>query len=291
MTTTRSPRVLRRAILVATALTAVPALAERHGQAPPLGSSLFEFDSAVATHRRHDEEIVPEMSPTPDERDGAASAEGDAAMAEGSRDELATPTPAPVVKRAGDRPPPIEPATALASMESDAAADRERALERFGFDSVLDTHTAYDEVDGPSWIEANRRVGEIGGWRTYARELFEASQGEDDEAIDESGGGESMSSPRPEEEPRSEAGVDGARPESPDRSAMAGGGVPRAAPAAGTPEREVAGSAASDPVERSGWIAANDRVGEIGGWRTYARELFESSSSEGEGEAAGTERP
>lgn len=40
--------------------------------------------------------------------------------------------------------------------------------------SPLSAYQPYEEAESPGWKEANDRVGEIGGWRVYAREAFES---------------------------------------------------------------------------------------------------------------------
>lgn len=44
------------------------------------------------------------------------------------------------------------------------------------FRSPLETFKAYTEAEPIPWQAANDRVGEIGGWRVYAREAFEAEE-------------------------------------------------------------------------------------------------------------------
>ncbi len=42
--------------------------------------------------------------------------------------------------------------------------------------SVTDKHRRYKEITLQDWKAANDRVGEIGGWRTYAKEAYEANK-------------------------------------------------------------------------------------------------------------------
>lgn len=44
------------------------------------------------------------------------------------------------------------------------------------FRSPLESFKSYSEVEPVPWKEANDRVGEIGGWRVYAREAFEPEE-------------------------------------------------------------------------------------------------------------------
>ena len=84
---------------------------------------------------------------------------------------------------AGDRSPPPDPARTIANGEGEPGSGPSMPKTALRHDSALADYVPYEETDGPSWIEANERVGEIGGWREYARELFEstpvAADGED----------------------------------------------------------------------------------------------------------------
>ena len=40
------------------------------------------------------------------------------------------------------------------------------------------------------------------------------------------------------------------------------------------------------PVEQADWAKANNKVGEIGGWRSYAREASETEKSQNPGDSA-----
>lgn len=96
----------------------------------------------------------------------------------------------PEVKRAGDRPPPVDPHDGARAGEPDTEDGGEvddasvAGKSDFAYESVYDGYRAYDEADGPGWIESNRRVGEVGGWRTYAREIYEAQKAESAAAED-----------------------------------------------------------------------------------------------------------
>jgi len=52
--------------------------------------------------------------------------------------------------------------------------------------SPLLKYKKYKEIKGPGWKESNDKVGEIGGWRVYAREAFEAEKAEEEPESDES---------------------------------------------------------------------------------------------------------
>ena len=46
--------------------------------------------------------------------------------------------------------------------------------------SPLSAYKPYAESDSPGWKQLNDQVGEIGGWRVYAREAFESDNGQKD---------------------------------------------------------------------------------------------------------------
>lgn len=46
--------------------------------------------------------------------------------------------------------------------------------------SPLSNYKPYEEGDSPGWKALNDRVGEIGGWRSYAREAYESDDTEKD---------------------------------------------------------------------------------------------------------------
>lgn len=46
----------------------------------------------------------------------------------------------------------------------------ESAVPPLGFESVFDAYQPYRHQPAAPWRQSNERVGEIGGWRTYARE-------------------------------------------------------------------------------------------------------------------------
>lgn len=48
------------------------------------------------------------------------------------------------------------------------------------YQSPLSAFKPYQENDSPGWKELNDRVGELGGWRYYAREAFESEKMEKD---------------------------------------------------------------------------------------------------------------
>lgn len=45
------------------------------------------------------------------------------------------------------------------------------AAQDFPYQSAFEKYRKLDEPSRPPWVEAMQRVGEVGGWREYAREI------------------------------------------------------------------------------------------------------------------------
>ncbi|WP_370263670.1 hypothetical protein [Limnobacter sp.] len=56
------------------------------------------------------------------------------------------------------------------TMPLSAMASAENVL---GYSSVFETYQAYSEPELQNWPKVNDTVGDIGGWRVYAREPYE----------------------------------------------------------------------------------------------------------------------
>ena len=52
------------------------------------------------------------------------------------------------------------------------------------YESAMTTYRFYDDNSPGDWKAANERVGEIGGWRTYAKEAYEAAKQEEQTEAD-----------------------------------------------------------------------------------------------------------
>lgn len=95
------------------------------------------------------------------------------------------PVPAPIAKlqESTDARRGTDPDEAPAGQP----APRQPAFE---YESAFDAYRMFEESEGPDWVGANGKVGEIGGWKTYAREMYESASGDalNDDA--ESGEGE-----------------------------------------------------------------------------------------------------
>lgn len=68
----------------------------------------------------------------------------------------------------------------------DAKAEPELVVE---YSSVFDNYIPFDDYSELGWKEANDLVGEIGGWREYARLIQEEARKQAKQNSQDSGGG------------------------------------------------------------------------------------------------------
>ena len=184
---------------------------------------------------------------------------------------------------AGDRPAPLDPASAMAPDANERRPTSSVRQPGLAYDSAVEEYTEYEGSGAPGWAEANGRVGEIGGWREYAKELY-APAPEAATAVPE---------PMPEPEmgaaeamPTTAAKAAGDRPMpldpaeamTPDESERAP--EPSMPKAALEYDSVLADYDAYEESDGPNWVEANERVGEIGGWREYAKELFEPAAAD-----------
>ena len=153
-------RAARGAVVLAALLSPVPVLGQ-DAEAPPDPSGTVRFGHESATDAY---------------RSGGGSGP-DAAPAPTARPPVPTdPTPVSEPVREPQAPGASERGPASGPGAPDAAARL-----GLGYESAFEDYERYEESDGPDWRGANDRVGEIGGWRTYAREPYEsATDGEID---------------------------------------------------------------------------------------------------------------
>lgn len=79
----------------------------------------------------------------------------------------ATTTATAQAQRQADAPRPTGPA--LRGDPMDARVD----VPRLTYRSPMQGYRPYADVEPASWIDANRTVGQVGGWRAYAKEARE----------------------------------------------------------------------------------------------------------------------
>ncbi len=160
------------------------------------------------------------------------------------------------------------------------SADSHSPAVQLGYESALSGYKKLDGTEPPTWKESNETVGEIGGWRSYANEAYKASQAqmaEDEDAAPVSDTAPALASAIPDSQAtRLEAtparGMDpSAAPKAPQPMAI------RPAPLTVTYQSATRTHRVYADNPRGDWRAANERVGEIGGWRTYAKQAYEAS--------------
>tara|TARA_R110002049_G_scaffold141576_1_gene303294 strand:+ start:1269 stop:1598 length:330 start_codon:yes stop_codon:yes gene_type:complete len=77
--------------------------------------------------------------------------------------------------------------------------DSDTPTKETGYSSSFDDYVQDEDVEAGGWVQANERVGEIGGWRTYLRQAQEPMDGSkptssDQGAMPHSGHGSNPSS-------------------------------------------------------------------------------------------------
>ncbi len=162
--------------------------------------------------------------------------------------------------------------------------------------------TGYKALDGSeptAWKESNDTVGKIGGWRSYANEAYQANQAEanakkNPEALAK-GANEAMESavttPIPDAsakrmDPATVMSENSDRDPMMEKSATQLAERPKSDPLTLSYQSAMSTYRPYDDNPPGGWRAANDRVGEIGGWKTYAKEAYEANKLKTQVEAA-----
>lgn len=92
---------------------------------------------------------------------------------------MPTPIPTPLRRLLSTRllplllspAPLLLPASAAFAQAAPAARQPPAPLTKLQYVSPLRSYKAYADTPIESWREANDRVGRIGGWRAYAREM------------------------------------------------------------------------------------------------------------------------
>ncbi len=63
--------------------------------------------------------------------------------------------------------------------------DSETSVTEADYRSSFDNYVRDEDFEAGGWIQANERVGEIGGWRTYSRQAREPMAGSTQSARDQ----------------------------------------------------------------------------------------------------------
>ena len=152
------------------------------------------------------------------------------------------------------------------------------------YNSVLINYRTMDGSEKSEWKRSNDTVGKIGGWRTYANEAYQANKQMEEEKSVNSASSEADIEPMVNEEMDSDVVV----AESPmlkadnemmeDKSVLKSSSQMPPKPIVGLPYRSATDLHRSyEEVTLQDWKSANDRVGEIGGWRVYANEAYQAN--------------
>ncbi len=184
----------RAAIAIACAWALVPAIAQSQDRLGRDADAIFEYESATAGFRSFDDDptapdatAVPDASAAPDAPMlGRAVEETPAEMPDRAPDAaMAEPTQAPVDTDVTRVPAPVQKLQESTSQRrgvepegdpEDAPASLRPVIE---YESALEAYEVFEESDGPDWVGANDTVGRIGGWKTYAREMYESASGDE----------------------------------------------------------------------------------------------------------------
>lgn len=181
----------------------------------------------------------------------------------------------------------------MAMHPAQADAHTTTAVSALGYESALTDYKSLDGSERTGWKESNETVGEIGGWRVYANEAYKANQAEanadsaDNAAIGDVGEAlePAVTTPLPKMnatrlDPASNTPEMSGSPSVSDESVMHAAERPSPPPLTLSYQSALSNYRVYDDNPPGDWRAANDRVREIGGWRTYAKEAYEASKRE-----------
>ena len=171
-----------------------------------------------------------------------------------------------------------------------AFADSHSSATPLGYESALTGYKSMDGSEPTAWKKSNEAVGEIGGWRAYANEAYQANKAEANaasagEATVEQGAEDmepAVTTPLPNVsatrlDPAANARVSSDESSMNDQSKMHAAEQPSSPPVTLSYQSALSNYRLYDDNPPGDWRSANERVGEIGGWRTYAKEAYEAS--------------
>ncbi len=157
------------------------------------------------------------------------------------------------------------------------------------YNSAMSSYRTLDGGEKSGWKQSNDTVGKIGGWRTYANEAYQANKRMDDEQMDgvETGASSAEKNVEPVESIATPSAVplrevtktiiyDDNKNMTTNEPMTSDSQAPK--PVAGLSHQSVTDKHRRyKEITLQDWKASNDRVGEIGGWRTYAKEAYEAN--------------
>ena len=182
---------------------------------------------------------------------------------------------------------------------ADSHTTTQPASSVLGYESALTGYKAMDGSERTAWKQSNDTVGQIGGWRSYANEAYKANQAEANAKREQENVVEGASEIL---EPAVTTPIGDASAKRMDRTSVTSNNTDMA-PMMEKSAAKLAERSNSRPLTLSyqsatsayrlyddnppgDWRAANNRVGEIGGWRTYAKEAYEANKRKAQAEAA-----
>lgn len=150
------------------------------------------------------------------------------------------------------------------------------------YNSALSNYRTLDGNEKNGWKQSNDTVGKIGGWRTYANEAYQANK-------------------RMNEVETSEAAITESNEPMESEVTATAVPIPELTKTKNDVTKKMAENESMTPkiktqpivglshqsvtklhreyreITLQDWKAANERVGEIGGWRTYAKQAYEAN--------------
>ena len=156
------------------------------------------------------------------------------------------------------------------------------------YNSAMSNYRSLDGSEKSGWKKSNDTVGKIGGWRTYANEAYQANKQLDEAQMD--GVETAETAVESNVEPIEPVATPTAAPvpelemtKLDEKKMMATNTLMMRDSQTPKPVAGLSHQSATDQhrgykeITLQDWKAANDRVGEIGGWRTYAKEAYEAN--------------
>ena len=151
------------------------------------------------------------------------------------------------------------------------------------YNSAFSAYRTLEERKNNNWAKSNETVAKIGGWRTYANQAYQANKAKQESkmptvaaektvtisAVNSPVATPIMDMPKPEQAIGTEANSDG--------------DLSKSAPQINSGLAYTSVIKAHRPYEEvtlKNWKSANDTVGEIGGWRTYANRAYKAKQQQ-----------
>ena len=152
------------------------------------------------------------------------------------------------------------------------------------YNSALSSYRSMDGSERREWKRSNDTVAEIGGWRTYANQAYEANKRKNTETSStvETGAAD-VASMSAEGMKLELASTESAMQKQEVNTIVTNSDAKLSERITPKPAIDLSHQSATsihrsyEEVTLQNWKAANDRVGEIGGWRVYANEAYQAN--------------